>query len=108
MRDVVFGLRLGVREEPGPLLDALSVLGTPAREDIVQIGVGRIRNESRGDCAADGWRSNVVVGEDLIPVVRRGRGTRRSQGAGGGVAIQFESAQNARRDTILKPLDPES
>ena len=49
---------------------------------------------------------DVRVGEDLVPVVRGGHGTRRAQDARLGVAVEFERAEEARRDAVLEPFQP--
>src|SRR6185369_691333 len=66
-------------------------LRAAAREDVVAVGVDRIRHETGGDRAAGAGHVRHVI-EDLVPVVRGGRGTRRAQDPGGGVAVQLEHA----------------
>src|SRR5258706_8303366 len=106
VRDVILGLRLGVREQPSSLLDSQDVLGATAGEDIVGCGIDLIRHKTGCDRAAGRWGASPVIGEDLIPVVRGRRRARRPQHCGNRVAIEFKRAQNAQQPAIFQQLHP--
>src|SRR5262249_23276445 len=46
-------------------------------------------------------------GEDLIPVMRGGRGTRRAEDARGDVGVEFECAEDTGGHPILELFQPE-
>lgn len=104
--DVVLCLRLGFGEQPSPLLDAQGVLGAATRIDVVAVGVDGVRHEARRESTA-GRGAVDLVSEDLVPVVRGGRGARRAQHPGGDIGIQFKCAENTGREPILELFQPQ-
>src|SRR5262249_19401084 len=88
--NVAAGLRLGVLEPPRPRLGPLGVPGA-AGEDTLPSGLACTGHETPGGRAA-GTGPVDHVEEDVVPVVRGGRGTRRAQDPRGGVAVELEGA----------------
>src|SRR5262249_48195303 len=100
--DVVLALRLGAREQPPTLLDAVGVLGAAALENVVCVEVLCIRKETARQRGAGRTLGKGPTGsrrsrvrEDLVPVVRGGRGARRAEDPRGGIAVEFKSAKDA-------------
>lgn len=112
--DVVLGLRPGSGELPRTLLDALSVLGAAAREDVIHVGGDEVVGETASDrfaLSARGKSSTTgdgsgraSVGEDLVPVVGCWCGH-----LGYSVAIELKRGRgvDGGRYTIFEPFQPQ-